>query len=511
MLVSLLSKLSKKAVIGFFVFSVPLAMQAGKISQQKLIEAVKSKDLEKVQELIKNGEDVNQFSYQYGGEGVNPLLQAIIDNNQEIVECLIKNGAQVDKANNNNETALIFAARKGLDKLVLYLLECGANPNTLTKGDSTPLMEAASSGCEQAAEYILKFGGKWNRSTFSVNDYRRVIFSSDKNSIDDAILSNVMLSNHARYGNNLEEIKKYVDNGANVNVCDALGDTPVVNAVKNDRSEIVEFLLLNGAEVDFIDKEGNTPLMYAVVRNQIDIVRLLIAHKTNVNYISKQESTPLVVAINNNYKEIAQLLIKNGALIDLVTNERTGINHLINVLLNIGDGSALDKLFAYKIKVDHQLTAGATFYLDSIKFPLLTDSTALHTAVMVLNQLLLEQKKAEKLSKEEKEIINNRVATARLNIEKFLWFKPNKKLMDGGSRTAIDISTSDEVKNLISDDYSFRSKRKYQDIFNRLVCKSVNNSSHLVPFDDKADEEDKMLVKRITHFGDTDLNFIYRQ
>lgn len=67
-----------------------------------------------------------------------------------------------------------------------------------------------------------------------------------------------------------------VGKGANVNIRDARGTTPLVLAVGLNFLEGVEFLLEQGARVDEPDNTGETPLITAVHRRDIGMVRALL-------------------------------------------------------------------------------------------------------------------------------------------------------------------------------------------------------------------------------------------
>ncbi len=67
-----------------------------------------------------------------------------------------------------------------------------------------------------------------------------------------------------------------VGKGANVNIRNARGTTPLVVAVGLNFLEGVEFLLGQGARVDEPDNTGETPLITAVHRRDIGMVRALL-------------------------------------------------------------------------------------------------------------------------------------------------------------------------------------------------------------------------------------------
>lgn len=99
-----------------------------------------------------------------------------------------------------------------------------------------------------------------------------------------------------------------INSGANVNIANNKGTTPLHNA---QTPEITELLLNAGAEVDAQDIEGWTPLYTAVYLEQKAKVQLLIDDGANVNIINLNGDTPLHAACGN--KDIAEMLLVAGA------------------------------------------------------------------------------------------------------------------------------------------------------------------------------------------------------
>jgi len=58
-------------------------------------------------------------------------------------------------------------------------------------------------------------------------------------------------------------------------------------------------LVRNGAELDIKDKDGKTPLHYASELGQDDTLEILINHKANPDIQDNKGRTPLHLAIEN--------------------------------------------------------------------------------------------------------------------------------------------------------------------------------------------------------------------
>jgi ankyrin repeat protein len=95
-------------------------------------------------------------------------------------------------------------------------------------------------------------------------------------------------------------------------------------AIANNRPDVAKALLENGANVNEPNAVGNTPLHLAVTNNNQDMVALLLENGANVNEKNTTGSTPLHLAnrVNSQNPEISKLLLAKGA--DLTSTNRIG-------------------------------------------------------------------------------------------------------------------------------------------------------------------------------------------
>lgn len=109
------------------------------------------------------------------------------------------------------------------------------------------------------------------------------------------------------------EVKRLLRAGADVNMTDADGWTPLDWAVQNDYLAIIDILADNGADVNRRDDEGWTPLRFAADLGRPAAVRALIKNGANVNLGNDEGTTPLHTAAQSDAWIVAQILIDNRA------------------------------------------------------------------------------------------------------------------------------------------------------------------------------------------------------
>lgn len=98
-----------------------------------------------------------------------------------------------------------------------------------------------------------------------------------------------------------------------LDVRDAQGRTPLINAAAAGQTGTVRALLERGADVDATAADGRTALILAVQAGQMETIQALIAAGANLNMASRGTGTALNVAENTGKTQIAALLLASGA------------------------------------------------------------------------------------------------------------------------------------------------------------------------------------------------------
>jgi len=154
----------------------PNAKCEGLFGDPPIVSAVRSKDSELVDLLIKYGADVNvthEYIHEEKTYGLNPLLVAVTAGFRGIARQLLKNGANVNWRSNKEITCLIKAAGIGRAEMCRILIDSGADMNWENSLGMNALLFAAILGQEETMEVLLEKGasgeppklcrGKWKR------------------------------------------------------------------------------------------------------------------------------------------------------------------------------------------------------------------------------------------------------------------------------------------------------------------------------------------------------------
>ena len=127
---------------------------------------------------------------------------------------------------------------------------------------------------------------------------------------------------HASEKGNTEEIKRLLSsNMVNVNHY-YVDQSPALNkAVEHGHKEVVQEFLDAGAEINMADWRGRTPLYWAAMLGRKDIVQLLLDREAQTNIADADGWAPLHKSAWKGDKQVVQVLLEAGAELES-TNQK---------------------------------------------------------------------------------------------------------------------------------------------------------------------------------------------
>lgn len=101
----------------------------------------------------------------------------------------------------------------------------------------------------------------------------------------------------------IDKVKSYIAQGAEVNAVDSDGRTPLINAVEKGSIDIVNLLLAKNASISVRGKDGLSPLITASQNGNSEILKLLLNKNINaIDYLSG-----LSMAVKNGHRDVVDV------------------------------------------------------------------------------------------------------------------------------------------------------------------------------------------------------------
>ncbi len=133
------------------------------------------------------------------------------------------------------------------------------------------------------------------------------------------------------------ELKSKIAEGFDVNKCDEEGNSPLLLAAVNRRSDLMYVLLENGADVNFVKEPGVTALGIACMFDDWSMVDLLITHGADVNYCAPNGESTLSMACAQGAVNAVQMLLAAKATPDV--RDAKGITPLLHAVMHNTENS----------------------------------------------------------------------------------------------------------------------------------------------------------------------------
>jgi ankyrin repeat protein len=274
-----------------------------------------------IQNMLAAGADVNLRPPNWEAQST-ALLEAVIHKHTNVVQLLLENGALADAADLRSRRPLALATVGRSDLAITkLLLDYGAMVDAVSFDKRPPLMEAILSNQESKVALLLKYGA--NPDILERRNTMNLLHVAAKKNAASAIIKMLIdagISVDSQDGWGRTPLQVAVDHACTRAVCLLLrygananfkntnqywkGWTPLFYAAKhknsrNDKKVIIRALVNNGAQVDATNDVGETPLLYAVSRGAIKQAQVLLENGANIMARDSNGKTVLHLAASS--------------------------------------------------------------------------------------------------------------------------------------------------------------------------------------------------------------------
>jgi hypothetical protein len=195
---------------------------------QELIAAAENGNLARIAELLKRGADVNAQDER----SRTPVMAATYARQTKAVQALLQAGADVNRRDQMLNNPFLYAGAEGMLDILKLAHAAGADPRITNRFGGTALIPAAERGHVEAVSWLLAY------TRVEVNHVNRLGWT--------ALLEAIVLSDGGP--RHQEIVAALIRHGADVNIADREGRTPLEHARQRGYAKIRQLLEAAGAK-----------------------------------------------------------------------------------------------------------------------------------------------------------------------------------------------------------------------------------------------------------------------
>lgn len=196
-------------------------------SNSSLVALAEQGDLQAVIQQVKQGADLEQRDLRLR----TPLMAATHNNQIEVARFLIEQGANVNARDAIQDTPYLYAGARGLQEILEMTLAHGADLNSINRYGGTALIPASERGHVKTVQTLIDVG-------VDINHVNRLGWT--------ALIEAIILGDGSEKYATI--VMQLIKGGADVNLADAAGKSPLTLAKQKGYRNLIEILESSGAK-----------------------------------------------------------------------------------------------------------------------------------------------------------------------------------------------------------------------------------------------------------------------
>jgi len=228
-------------------------------------------EIQGLKRLFPGTEELENYEFSYIHNVVLDILPAKLED--ELQNALYRH--QVHALDSLKRTALHWAATRGDEEAVRWLLEAGSDVNSRDNFNSTPLTLAASTGSVHILQLLILHGADVHARTS---------------------IGSQAIHHASRHQRDIAPVEFLLQTGASLDSINKVGHSPLCGAAISNRHEIGAFLLDKGADMQVRSLHGDTPLFETVFHNSHEFLQMLLERGADHSDVNNSGSTILHAA-----------------------------------------------------------------------------------------------------------------------------------------------------------------------------------------------------------------------
>ncbi|HNX24053.1 MAG TPA: ankyrin repeat domain-containing protein [Spirochaetota bacterium] len=275
------------------------------------------------------------------------LISAAKSGNVQVIQELLSQGLSADTSDSSGRTLLLLAGANGRYAAAEFLINKGASVKASDSRGNTLLHILAASSKKDAVSLMEK---ALNRGA----DINALNFSSPGQTPAEIAVSR----------GNIPALELLMARGVGSDYY--LGNKPmIVFAYEARQIKVMKFIAEKGADIDKENINKDTLLHSAVLKNDLATVKYLIEKKASIDRKGSQGRTALFMAVEKGYLKIAGFLIQNGSTADTTDYSGKNIMHLLAAGKN--NGKTITEFSSCGININKIESGGLTPLMTAVK------------------------------------------------------------------------------------------------------------------------------------------------
>ena len=287
-------------------------------------------------------------------DGRQPLHLAVTSANPDMVAAIIRQtSCMINALDQRDRTPLHYAAIQGLEDIARLLLEVGAKSDLLDEAGASTGHLAVQSGSEKTVRMFIEKNQcqqldsqKRTPLMWAVALERVAIVNISVTVDPDARDMMGYSALHIAVSNNIPScVQPLLGLGADINIRNNEGESPVLLASKLGHEDVLTSLLKSGADTSIVDVGGGGCLHLASMSGHVSCMKLLLEHGVEADLSDQSGTTPLMLASGGGHKAAVIMLLEAGASVDRQSHQGMCPLHLtvsgghldlVMILLEVG-------------------------------------------------------------------------------------------------------------------------------------------------------------------------------
>ena len=273
------------------------------IGANDLMLAVAKNNAARVKSRLNEG----TLTFNLDQNGYLPLHYAAVLATPEVLQIVLP-FYDIQARTHKGLTAMMLAAKNNRADLINILVDARASLADKDADGNTPLHLAVMNNAVEAAKSLITL----NAPTREVNQRGQIPLDIAQSPLKEILRANYDLPVAVERGNTVA-VRRFLRDGAFVNISHTFGNRPLHIAVEKGHLETAKALIEAKADINIVNDYGNAPIHIAAANGNMQMLDLLVKSRARINDRNRSLELPIQLAMANGHRNAVVLLKSLGS------------------------------------------------------------------------------------------------------------------------------------------------------------------------------------------------------